>query len=69
MYVQNLFSTVTGLQKYVATKLCIKIGRMSNQRKAEFVNGDFCMQSSWGDHGEISPKARLMSKGVVCPDF
>jgi hypothetical protein len=29
---------------------------MSNQRKAEFVNGNFGIQSFWGGYGEISPK-------------
>jgi hypothetical protein len=29
---------------------------MSNQRKAEFVNSVFCIQSLWRGHGKISPK-------------
>jgi hypothetical protein len=53
----------------VATKSCVEIGRMSNQRKAVFVNGVFYIQSFWGGHGEISPRSGLMPKGTVCPDF
>jgi hypothetical protein len=29
---------------------------MSNQRKAEFINGNFGIQSFWGGHGKISSK-------------
>jgi hypothetical protein len=42
---------------------------MSNQQKAEFVNGNFCIQSFYGGHGKISPKSRLKPKGRVCPEF
>jgi hypothetical protein len=46
------FSIVTWLQKSVATKLYVKIGRMSNQRKAEFINVNFYIQVS----GEVMVK-------------
>jgi hypothetical protein len=42
---------------------------MSNQRKSEFVNGNFGIQSFCGGHGKISPKSWLMLKGWVCPEF
>jgi hypothetical protein len=36
--------------------------RMSNQLKAEFVNGNFGIQSFWGGHGEISSNLELGQK-------
>jgi hypothetical protein len=42
---------------------------MSNKRKAEFVNGNFGIQSFWGAHGEILPRTKLMPKGTICPEF
>jgi hypothetical protein len=30
---------------------------MSNQWKAEFINGKFCILSFWGGHGEILPNS------------
>jgi hypothetical protein len=47
------FSTWFCLQNPVAIKPCIRIDRMSNQRKAEFVNDKFGIQSLWGGHGKI----------------
>jgi hypothetical protein len=46
--------SLPGLQNPVAIKPCIRIDRMSNQWKAEFVNGNFCIQIFWGGHGDIS---------------
>jgi hypothetical protein len=42
---------------------------MSNQKKAEFINGKFCVQCFWGGHGKISPNPWLVPKGAVFPDF
>jgi hypothetical protein len=42
---------------------------MSNQRKAELVSDNFGIQSFQGSHGKISPRARLMAKGPVYPEF
>jgi hypothetical protein len=42
---------------------------MSNQKKAELVNGNFGIQSFWGGHGEILLRARFMPKGTVCPEI
>jgi hypothetical protein len=42
---------------------------MSNQRKSEFVSGNFGIQSFWGGHGEISSKFWFRPKGRVCPEF
>jgi hypothetical protein len=36
---------------------------MSNQQKAEFVNGIFCIQTFRGVDGKILPKARFVPKG------
>jgi hypothetical protein len=47
----------------VTIKLCIGIGCMSNQRKAEFVNGNFGIQSFCGGHGKILPKSRFVPEG------
>jgi hypothetical protein len=38
-------------------KPCIRINRMSNQRKAKFVNKNFGIQCFWVGHGEISSKS------------
>jgi hypothetical protein len=35
---------------------------MSNQRKSEFVNGNFGIQSLWAGHGENSPNPDLNQK-------
>jgi hypothetical protein len=35
---------------------------MSNQRKAEFVNGNFCIQSFWEGHGKNSSNPDLDQK-------
>jgi hypothetical protein len=45
------------IQNSVTIKPCIKIDHMSNQKKAEFVNNNFGMQSFWGGHGKISSKS------------
>jgi hypothetical protein len=42
---------------------------MSNQRKAEFINGNVHIQSFWGGHDKISSKPWLMPKGIVSSDF
>jgi hypothetical protein len=42
---------------------------MSNQKKSEFVNGNFHIQSFWRGYGKISPKSLLMLKGTVCPEL
>jgi hypothetical protein len=34
----------------------VKTGHMSNQRKDEFVNDSFYIQSFWGGHDDFSPK-------------
>jgi hypothetical protein len=46
--VQKLFSTSSRLQNPIPIKPCIGIDHMSNQRKAEFVNGNFGIQILWG---------------------
>jgi hypothetical protein len=43
----------------IAIKLCIKIGHMSNQRKVEFINGNFGIQSFWESHGKNSSNPNL----------
>jgi hypothetical protein len=53
--VQNLPRTGTWIQNAIATKLYVKTGRMSNQKKAEFVDDIFHIWSFWRGHGEISP--------------
>jgi hypothetical protein len=42
---------------------------MSNQKKAEFINGNFGIQCLWGGHGEISPRSGLVLKGTICPEI
>jgi hypothetical protein len=42
---------------------------MNNQKKDEFVNDIFRIQSFWGGYGEISPKTRFIQDGAICPDF
>jgi hypothetical protein len=44
----EVFSTSSWLQNHVAIKPCNRIDRMGNQKKAEFVNGNFGIQSFWG---------------------
>jgi hypothetical protein len=39
--VQKVFSTLSRFQNPVAIEVCIRIDRMTNQREAEFVNGNF----------------------------
>jgi hypothetical protein len=63
------FSTLFCLQKSVATKPYVEIGRMSNQRKAELIHGVFRIQSFWRGHDEFSPRSGLVPKGTICPDF
>jgi hypothetical protein len=69
MPVQNLFSTLSSHQNPIAIKPCIWMGRMSNRRKAKFINGIFCIQSFWRGHGKILPNSWLLLKGIVCPGF
>jgi hypothetical protein len=42
---------------------------MSDQRKDEFVKGNFGIQSFWRGHGEISSKSGIRPKDSVCPEF
>jgi hypothetical protein len=42
---------------------------MSNQQKAEFIIGNFGIQSFWGGHGEILSKSWFRPKGRVYPEF
>jgi hypothetical protein len=63
------FSTVTWLQKAVATKPCIGIGHMSNRRESVFINGIFCIQSFWEGHSKFSPRSALVPKGTIHLDF
>jgi hypothetical protein len=42
---------------------------MSNQRKSQFVSGNFGIESFWEGHGEISSKSQFRLKGQVCPQF
>jgi hypothetical protein len=51
------FQQLVLIKNLVPIKPCIGIDRMSNQRKAEFVNGNFGIQSFWGGHGKISSKS------------
>jgi hypothetical protein len=53
----------------IATKLCIGIGHMSNQRKAEFITGNFGIYSFWEGHDKILPKSWFRPKGPVSPEF
>jgi hypothetical protein len=47
-YVHNLSRTEIEIQSTVATKPYVKMSRMSNQQKAEFVGDIFRIQSFWG---------------------
>jgi hypothetical protein len=67
--VQKVFSTSSWFQNPVAIKPCIRIGRMSNQRKSEFVGDNFGIQSFGEGHGKNSSKSQCRPKGPVCPEF
>jgi hypothetical protein len=67
--VQNLPRTGTWIQNAIATKPYVKTGRMSNQKKAEFVDDIFHIWSFWRGHGEISPKTWFMHEGTMCPEI
>jgi hypothetical protein len=67
--VHNMSRTKAGLQIAVTTKPYIKMSRMSNQQKAEFVGDIFCKQSFWGGHGEISPKTCFIQVGMICQKY
>jgi hypothetical protein len=54
--VHNLSRIEAGFQNTVAAKPYAEMGRMSNQQKAELIGDIVHIQSSWGDHGKISPK-------------
>jgi hypothetical protein len=54
--VQNLPRNRTGIHNAVGTKPYVKIGHMSDQQKAEFVDNIFCIRSFWGGHDKILPK-------------
>jgi hypothetical protein len=62
-------STLSWLQNSIAIKPWIGIGWLSNQRKAEFVNDNFGIQSFWGGHDKITSKSWFRSKGRVCLEF
>jgi hypothetical protein len=65
LYVQsseNLSSFVSWLKKSIEMKPYVKTGHMSNQRKDEFVNDSFCIQSFWGGHDNFSPKTWIVPK-------
>jgi carboxypeptidase C (cathepsin A) len=64
--VHNVPRTKAGLQIAVTTEPYIKMSRMSNQRKAEFVGDIFYMRSFWGVHGEISAKTCFIQVGMIC---
>jgi hypothetical protein len=57
--VHNVSKTKAGIQNAATTEPYIKMSRMSNQRKAEFIGDIFHMQTFWGGHGEISQKPVL----------
>jgi hypothetical protein len=63
--VHNMSRTKAGLQNAVTTEPYIKMSRMSNQRKAEFVSNMFHMQSFWGGHGEILPRTYFVQEGMI----
>jgi hypothetical protein len=67
--VQNLSSTETWFQNSVVTKPYVETSHMNNQKKTEFIDDIFHMQSIWGGHGEISPKTWFIQEGAICPDF
>jgi hypothetical protein len=67
--VYNVSRTRAGLQILVTTEPYIKISRISNQRKAEFIGNIFCMRSFWGGHGEISPKTCFIQLGMICQKY
>jgi hypothetical protein len=64
--VHNLARTEAGPQNTVATKQYVKMGRMSNQRKAEFIGDIFHAPCFWGDHGKISSKTYFIQEGIIC---
>jgi hypothetical protein len=66
---QKVFRTLSLLKNPITIKLCIGIGHMSNQQKAEFVNNNFGIQSFWRGHGKILSKSWFRPKGQVCPEF
>jgi hypothetical protein len=67
--VQNLSNTESWLQKFTAIKPYVKIGRMSNRQKAEFINDNFCIQNFWGGHGKILSKTWFIQEGQACPEI
>jgi hypothetical protein len=67
--VQKLSSSETWIKKIVAIKLYAEIGHMSNQKRDQFVDDIFCMQSFWGGHGKISPKGWFIWEGQICPEL
>jgi hypothetical protein len=50
------------IQNPVAIKLCIRIGRMSNQKNFEFIKSNFGIQCFWGGHGKNSSNPDLDQK-------
>jgi hypothetical protein len=51
------FQQLVLIKNLVPIKPCIGIDRMSNQRKAEFMSGNFGIQCFLGGHGEILSKS------------
>jgi hypothetical protein len=56
--INNLSRIETGLQNAIMTKPYVKMGRMSNQQKVEFIGDIFRIRSFWGGggYGKISTK-------------
>jgi hypothetical protein len=63
------FSTSSWFQNPIAIKSSIRIDRMSNQWKDEFINGNFGIWSFWGGHNKILSKSWFRPKGRICPEF
>jgi hypothetical protein len=68
-YVHNVSRTKAGLQNAITTEPYIKMSRMSNQWKDEFVGDIFHMRSFWGGHGEIFPRTYFVQKGMICQKY
>jgi hypothetical protein len=58
--------TKAGFQNAVTNELYIKMSRMSNQWKEEFVGDIFHMRSFWGGHDKISPRTCFIQEGMIC---
>jgi hypothetical protein len=67
--VHNLSRAETGFQNAVATKPYVKMGRMTNQQKPEFVGDIFCLRSFWGGYGKIPAKTYFIQEGMICQKY